>query len=832
MANDFHLDDIFHEKVGYVEHAFGVYKSIYNLPEINYVGNVSSELYNYVKKRKHFILLSIYDSEGRIFLERNIQEQLYWSLPGGSLKTDEDFHLAIDRIVKKVSEHGVAQMSLGEIEPIAFVRNVFRYEGDEFEHQGIAFAARLRNSSQIDTKNLLGRFVHINDKELESINRYANREVARLCHERIDKFDTDFPEVEISTNEKFHFRYMIHDHLVKRFLLTPKLKRKKQFREMVVEKIGDARSFLDVSCGDSDFVFRLDETNRFDFLVGNDVSWSQINTKKGAGTKIMFTNHNASYLPFKDNVFDVLYCGNTLHHMSSRKELELLFESCLRVSKKIVIVEIEKPSETGLFPHFLNKYWYRKFLKDVGGAYLSKRAFQSIIISYFRGKAEVKFDEFTNIQGRYLVAEITKLGGENQILDHVEVEEKFFLQNPGILEERLKKDGYALSDDSYETDEYFTDSEGQFVRDRTCLRLRTRGSRGEITFKGKSKIFASHFAKVERNIQIDPEKADDHKKFLGLLGYHKYSSVIKHRRTFSCIRNGLSYSVAIDYIDNVGSFVEFEITGSVVEWEHKQKELRDKLQTWLSEYGSGGWMKANKPYRDFVAEHIKNSVINAQETKAMLFDFDGTIVPSEKVFFRAYRDAVESLYGYSVTIEEYKEHELSMSDGLITYLQTVITAKKIEKDVLMEKVYSNYEEYSDTLLSDDDVIANLSALKKLKETGIRLALVTTSKRMFVEKILGNFDCDGLFEVCVCREDVTEHKPSSEAYELAIGKLGLRPSECIVFEDSRRGVVSAKSAGLSCLGVYNLSLTSKDELTSMGVPVFESLIEVVNIIRFA
>jgi putative hydrolase of the HAD superfamily len=832
MPRDFHLDDIFHERVGYVDHAFDVYRRIYDLPEIEYVGDVSSELFNYVKKRRHFLLLSIYDCEGRIFLERNIQEQLYWSLPGGSLKTDEDFHLAIERIAKRISEHGGAQMMLGEIEPIAFVRNIFRHEGEEFEHLGIAFAARLRNQSQIDVKSLLGRFVHINDKELESINRYANREVAKLCHKRIDKFDTDFPEAEIATNEKFHFRYMVHDNLVKRFLLTPKLKKKEQFHKMLKDKLGGARSFLDVSCGDNDLIFRLSETGTYDYLVGNDVSWSQINTKRGSGTNILFTNHNASYLPFKEDAFDVLYCGNTLHHMTSRRELELLFDSCLRVSKKIVIVEIEKPSETGLFPHLLNTYWYRMFLKDVGGAYLSKDAFHSIVSSHFKNKANVAFGEFSNIQGRYLIAEVTKIATKSPTRDHLEVEEKFFLNDPSSLENHLKKDGFTLSDDCYETDEYFTDLDGQFVIDRTCLRLRTQGGHCEITFKGKSKVLANHFAKVERNITIDPEKTADYKKLLASLGYHKYSSVIKHRRTFSDTRKGLSYSVAIDCIENVGSFVEFEITAPVTEWEGKEGDLRKYLVAWLAAYHSEEWDKADKPYRDFVAEHVKQSILKSGATKAMLIDFDGTIVPSEKIFFRAYRDAVQASYGYSVSLEEYKEHELSKSDGLFAYLQGVVGAMEGDKEGLMERVYANYEAYSDCLLSDDDVMANLSALGKLRDTGLRLALVTTSKRKFVEKILRNYDCSNLFELMVCREDVVDHKPSPAAFELAVEKLGLPPNECVAFEDSRRGVASAKSANLTCFGVHNLSLTSKDELSSMEVPVFESLMEVVNILRFA
>jgi putative hydrolase of the HAD superfamily len=290
--------------------------------------------------------------------------------------------------------------------------------------------------------------------------------------------------------------------------------------------------------------------------------------------------------------------------------------------------------------------------------------------------------------------------------------------------------------------------------------------------------------------------------------------------------------VAIDHIENVGSFVEFEISAPVEEWEGREVELRKMLINWLSVFNSAAWGKADKPYRDFVAERVKKSILKSGQTKAMLIDFDGTVVPSEKIFFRAFRDAVQAMYGYSLTIEEYKEHELSKSDGMFDYLTVVVGAKRGEKTGLMEKVYANYDAYSDSLLFDEEVMANLSALEKLKETGLRLALVTTSKRMFVEKILDHFGCRDLFETMVCREDVVHHKPDPEAFNLAMSKLGLSPNECVAVEDSRRGVTSAKSGQLTCIGVYNLSLTSREELSSMGVPVYESLMELVNILRFA
>ena len=118
---------------------------------------------------------------------------------------------------------------------------------------------------------------------------------------------------------------------------------------------------------------------------------------------LLFTNHDAVGLPFLDNSADVSIFCNTMHHMPTHTHLELLLENLYRVGKKSVIIEIEKPSKTGLFPHLLNKYWYMGFLKDVGGAYLEEQEFQTIVKSAAKDK-NVEFSSFKNIQGKYMIA--------------------------------------------------------------------------------------------------------------------------------------------------------------------------------------------------------------------------------------------------------------------------------------------------------------------------------------------------------------------------------------------------------------------------------------------
>jgi sugar-phosphatase len=55
-------------------------------------------------------------------------------------------------------------------------------------------------------------------------------------------------------------------------------------------------------------------------------------------------------------------------------------------------------------------------------------------------------------------------------------------------------------------------------------------------------------------------------------------------------------------------------------------------------------------------------------------------------------------------------------------------------------------------------------------------------------------------VLICAEDVTEGKPSPDAYLLAAHQLGVSPAQCIVVEDAPAGVQAAHAAGMSAIGL--------------------------------
>ena len=791
--NDFCLDKIFKEKTDYIGYTFDIYKKIYDLPLIQHVEEVSAELFEYASKRKYFVLLTIYDQDGKIFLERNISERSCWSLPGGSILRGEDMHSAVKRMSNQIHGHGTVRMPLGEIEPIAMVENEFRFNGNVYRHYGIAFAGRSRNKENLAEKDVEGRFVRITDEELKNINHYANREVVKICGRHIQKFKTSPPEEEISTNEKYKFRYFIHNAFVKRFILTPVLKKKKKFIETINMEVAGAASFIDVSCGDSNMIYELYDLNNFDYAIANDTSWSQINKKQGDGKRILFTNHNASYLPFKENSFDVAFCANTLHHIPTREGLFGLFDGCLKIAKKVVFVEIEKPGETGLLPHLLNKYWYGGFLKDAGGSYFTKNTFHAAISEFYKNKGTIKFSEFRNIQGKYLMAVVVRSDAMPATSKKIEVEGKYLLLNRDVLVGKLVQLGFKPSSSSEEKDEYFTGADGMFVKDRTCLRIRTKQGGAELTFKGKSRIISGSYAKVEHNAIISQDQVEEVKDILSALGYHKYVSVSKNRQTFTQNGEYLKKNVSIDELRGIGTFVELEILADHQKWQNRTEELHKILSELKTEIGGNNFEEAPLPYRDYSAEYLASDKLNKNHTVAFLFDFDGTIAHTETIFYNAYCKVAEKISGTKILADDYVQYELNDHDKL--FHRTGLD-KFISREEFMAAVYSEYRERLGEYASNEKIMESIDAIQKIRNLGYKVALITSSKIEFVTTLIPEEKLKNIFDCVVCREDFSATKPEPGLYIECVKKLNLKTDQCIAVADSVCGIRFAKEANLN------------------------------------
>jgi HAD superfamily hydrolase (TIGR01509 family) len=95
-------------------------------------------------------------------------------------------------------------------------------------------------------------------------------------------------------------------------------------------------------------------------------------------------------------------------------------------------------------------------------------------------------------------------------------------------------------------------------------------------------------------------------------------------------------------------------------------------------------------------------------------------------------------------------------------------------------------------------------LVQLKNHAIPVGIASSSPKIFIEEVLKKFDLVDYFMCIVSGEEVPRGKPAPDVYIEAAKQLGINVEKCVVIEDSRNGVISAKNARMKCIGYKNIN----------------------------
>ncbi len=135
-------------------------------------------------------------------------------------------------------------------------------------------------------------------------------------------------------------------------------------------------------------------------------------------------------------------------------------------------------------------------------------------------------------------------------------------------------------------------------------------------------------------------------------------------------------------------------------------------------------------------------------------------------------------------------------------------------DLFLEEVDGNYQ----TILRESKEVRPIagihSFLDKISGNGMKLALATSAPELNIELGLQKLKLENTFEHIVGKVDVTHGKPDPEVYLRSLELLGMAAENCVVFEDSKAGIQSARAAGIKVVGIA--SGHSKEDLLEEGV----------------
>nr|WP_314491833.1 HAD family phosphatase [uncultured Chryseobacterium sp.] len=191
---------------------------------------------------------------------------------------------------------------------------------------------------------------------------------------------------------------------------------------------------------------------------------------------------------------------------------------------------------------------------------------------------------------------------------------------------------------------------------------------------------------------------------------------------------------------------------------------------------------------------------NKLDLKAIIFDMDGVLINTEPQYEDFWRTAAKE---YNVYFEGFEKQIRGMTVKRLFEGQFRDIGNLEKNDLLKD-----FKAFEDEMSFPE--ISGISALlSHLKESKIKLGLVTSSDLEKLTRVSGQKNYDLYFDVMITANDVVDGKPSPECYLKAADKLGVEPENCIVFEDSFAGISAARSAGMVVVGVS--SSHSKGEL---------------------
>lgn len=181
--------------------------------------------------------------------------------------------------------------------------------------------------------------------------------------------------------------------------------------------------------------------------------------------------------------------------------------------------------------------------------------------------------------------------------------------------------------------------------------------------------------------------------------------------------------------------------------------------------------------------------------KALIFDFDGTIIDTETPWYFAFQE-IYGNYGLELPLELWGKciGTTFAEFDPFEYLELCLK-EPINRDEITNRSKEFYQKHMDKHDLREGVRDYLS-LAKLK--GIRLAIASSSTLGWIQKYLEKYDLVDSFDIIVARDHVGQVKPSPELYLKAIELLGIEPTEAIAIEDSLNGLKAVKAAGLYCV----------------------------------
>ncbi len=193
-----------------------------------------------------------------------------------------------------------------------------------------------------------------------------------------------------------------------------------------------------------------------------------------------------------------------------------------------------------------------------------------------------------------------------------------------------------------------------------------------------------------------------------------------------------------------------------------------------------------------------------RKLQALIFDVDGTLAETEGVHLRAFNAAFKDA-GLDWHWSEALYKDLLKTTGgkerMKTYLLDYLKVDTSLWESRIPKLHAEKTKHYVNIVKGGGLVlrSGVQALMdEARAAGLTLAIATTTSRPNVDalcKSIWNVRTEKTFKVVACGDEVLRKKPAPDVFKLALERLGLPAENCIGFEDSYNGMLSALGADL-------------------------------------
>ena len=192
--------------------------------------------------------------------------------------------------------------------------------------------------------------------------------------------------------------------------------------------------------------------------------------------------------------------------------------------------------------------------------------------------------------------------------------------------------------------------------------------------------------------------------------------------------------------------------------------------------------------------------------KAVLFDMDGVLLDTERLHYQANIRAMKEL-GQTLSWDYYKQ----FIGTTLTYMWETIQ-KDYHLSWSLEELRKLGDSKKKEILQEEGypfIDGAAEFVGRLKEDGLLLALASSSTPEAISDNLKALGVEECYDQVVSSFEVEHRKPAPDVFLEAARRLGVKPEECIVIEDTFYGLYAGKSAGMTCIGFKNPNSGDQD-----------------------